>query len=92
VLTLEPGRCSLTRLAGTGTTFFEGACEERRTPAGRRVFVARSATVVRGREAFAVLDGTLVRLASSGVPEREVLRWFDALRPVQPATIDFQGP
>jgi hypothetical protein len=90
--TLEPGHCSLTRLAGAGTNFFDGPCAQRRTPAGREVFVARSAVLARGREAFAVLDGTLVRLQSSGVPERQVLAWFDALRPVQPARIDFKGP
>jgi len=91
-VTLEPGRCSLTRLAGTGTTFYEGACEERRTPTGRRVFVGPSRAIVDGREAFAVLDGTLVRLQSSGVPEGAVLGWFDALEPVRPADIDWKGP
>jgi hypothetical protein len=92
VVELAPGRCSLTRLAGTGTNFFEGPCEERLTAAGRHVFVARSPPLARGREALAVLDGTLVRLQSTGVPERDVLRWFDALRPVQPGAIDFKGP
>ena len=85
VVSLRPGRCSLTRLAGTGTTFFEGPCAERRTPGGRRVYLA-------GRDAFAVLGGTLVRLQSRGVGEPAVLAWFDALRPVQPAEIDWKGP
>jgi hypothetical protein len=92
VVALGPRRCSLTRLAGTGTNFFEGPCEERRTPAGRSVWVGRSEAIARGREAFAVLDGTLVRLQSSGVTERDVLQWFDALRPVRPGKIDFKGP
>ena len=87
---LAPGRCSLTRLAGTGTNFFDGPCEERRTRAGRRVFVGASRTITRGRDAFAVLDGTLVRLQSSGVAERDVLTWFDALRPIRPGEIDFK--
>jgi hypothetical protein len=80
----------LSRLAGTGTSFFEGPCEERRTAAGRAVFVGPSRGIVGGRAAFAVLDGTLFRLESRGVAERDVLAWFDALRPVQPAHIDFE--
>jgi hypothetical protein len=47
---------------------------------------------VGGREAFSVLGDTLVRLQSSGVGERVVLAWFDALAPVQPAGIEFKGP
>jgi len=45
--------------------------------------------IARGRDAFAVLEGTLVRLSGSGVAERDVLAWFDALRPVEPGGIDF---
>jgi len=92
VVTLEPGGCSLTRLAGTGTNFYEGRCRELRTPAGRRVYAGASRVTVGGREAFSVLDGTLVRLQSNGVGERDVLTWFDALASVRPADIDWKGP
>ena len=92
VITLEAGRCSLHGLAGTGTTFYEGPCREQRTPAGRRVYLGASPQLVGGDEAFSLFDGTLVRMSSSGVRERTVLAWFDALRPVQPAHIDFKRP
>ena len=90
VVALEPGRCSLSRLAGTSTNFFDGPCRELRTPRGRVVYLGASGRLARGGEAFAVLDGTLARLESSGVAERDVLAWFDALRPIGPEEIDFK--
>jgi hypothetical protein len=92
LVSLAPGHCSLARLAATGTDSYEGACREARSPGGRRVYVGASRAVVGGREAFAVLGGTLVRLETSGVGERAVLAWFDGLRPVPPSEIDFKGP
>jgi hypothetical protein len=52
--------------------------------------VGASRTLARGTDAFAVLEGTLVRLQSSGAAERDVLAWFDALQPVRPGEIDFK--
>ena len=87
---LQDGRCSLHRLAGTGTNFFEGPCRELRTPRGLPVFLGTSQTVVDGGEAFALLDGTLVRLAHTQVADRDVLAYFDALEPVAPADLEFK--
>lgn len=80
---LTDGRCELHDLAGTSTNFFDGPCRAARTPGGREVFLG-------GRDAFTTLGDTLVRLQYSGVRERALLAWFDALRPVAPADLDFQ--
>ncbi len=91
-VSLTDGRCDLHRLAASSSSFFEGPCRERRTASGRRVYVGASSRLLRGEIAFALLDGTLVRLESVGVAEPDVLAYFDSLRPVQPAEIDFKGP
>jgi hypothetical protein len=54
--------CRLEDLEGTGTSFFEGPCAARGTPAGRQAFLGRSRQFAAGRVAFALLDVTLVRL------------------------------
>ena len=44
-----------------------------------------------GGEAFSLLDGTLVRLEHTpGLPDGDVLAYFDALRPVAPGDLDFK--
>ena len=45
---------------------------------------------ITGDEAFALLDGTLVRLQHDRLPDGDVLAYFDALRPVAPEEIDFK--
>jgi hypothetical protein len=89
-VSLQDGHCSLHRLAGTGTNFFEGPCRALRTPAGRAVFIGAAPNTTEGGEAFALLDGTLVRLQFTQVADRDVLAYFDALRPVAPDEIDFK--
>ena len=58
-VSLQDGHCSLTKLAGSGTNFFDGPCRA----LGSGVFLGASETIVDGNDAFALLDGTLVRLA-----------------------------
>ena len=87
-----PGRCVLRRLEGTGTNFFEGACRELRTASGRAVFDGASPRLTEGRLAFAVLDGTLVRLEYTGLGEVDLLAYFDSLRRIEPGDVDFKGP
>jgi hypothetical protein len=82
----------LHRLAATSSNFFEGECREVRTPGGRTVYVGASRRLARGGSAFALLDGTLVRFENVGVPERDVLAYFDALEPIAADDIDFKGP
>ena len=77
-------------LVGTATNFFDGPCRELRTPRGLAVFIGASETVVDGGEAFALLDGTLVRLEHVRVADPDVLAYFDALRPVAPDELDFK--
>jgi len=73
----EDGRCALTQL---GPKAFP--CREQRTPAGVSVFFDESRRQVRSRMAFAVLDGTLVRVTFEPLSEDTVLAFFDSLRPV----------
>ncbi len=81
----EDGKCALTQL---GPKPFR--CRERRTPAGIRVFFAESRRSQVGRRmAFAVLDGTLVRVTFEPLPEDSVLAYFDSLRPVDKDDIEF---
>jgi hypothetical protein len=89
-ITLESGRCSLRRLAGTGTNFFDGPCRELRTPRGLAVFIGASERLADGSDAFALLDGTLVRLEASQVADRDVLAYFDSLRPVDRDELEFK--
>ena len=89
-VSLADGRCSLRRLLGTGTNFYDGPCRELRTRRGRAVFVGAAQSVVNGREAFALLDTTLVRLALVHVDDRDVLAYFDSLEPVGPGDLDFK--
>ena len=89
-VSLQEGRCALRRLAGNGTNFFDGACREQRTPGGRTVYLGRPEPPVMGDEAFALLDGTLVRLQHDRLPDGDVLAYFDALRRVAPDGLDFK--
>ena len=41
------------------------------------------------RTAFAVLDGTLVRLTFEPMPEEYALAYFDSLRPVDKDNVEF---
>jgi len=91
-VSLRPGRCDVHGLAGLSTNYYEGPCRLLRSPAGREVFDAPSDRLVAGNEAYAVLEGTLVRLEYVGLGEPELLAYFDALRPVDPDEIDFKGP
>ncbi len=85
-VSLQDGHCSLTKLAGSGTNFFDGPCRA----LGSGVFLGASETIVDGNDAFAVLDGTLVRLQASQVGDRDVLAYFDSLRPVDKANLEFK--
>ena len=89
-LSLQDGRCAVHRLAGTGTSFFEGPCRALRSPRGRAVYLGTAPPPVTGDEAFALLDGTLVRLQHDRLPDGDVLAYFDALRPVAPGDLDFK--
>jgi hypothetical protein len=88
---LQDGHCSLRHLAGTGTNFYEGPCRELHTPRGRTVFIGNAlGNSTEGGQAFALLDGTLVRFDHTQIADRDVLAYFDALRPVTPEEIDFK--
>ena len=87
---LRDGHCSLRGLAGTGTSFYDGPCRELRTPHGRAVFIGGLGNTTEGGQAFSLLDGTLVRLEHLQVADRDVLAYFDSLRPIAPDDIDFR--
>jgi hypothetical protein len=89
-VSLQDGRCALRRLAGTGTNFFEGPCRELLTPRRRVVYLGTAEPPLVGDEAFALLDGTLVRLQHDRLADRDVLAYFDALRPVASTELDFK--
>jgi hypothetical protein len=89
-VSLQDGRCSVHDLKGTGTTFFEGPCRAQRTANGIDVFIGPSRRVINGRDAFAVLGGTLVRVEFAQVADRDVLAYYDALRPVAKEDIAFK--
>jgi hypothetical protein len=85
--------CRLEALQGTGTSFFEGPCEIHSTPAGRQAFLGDSRQFAAGRVAFAVLEGTLVRLEyRAPLSDRDALAWVDGLRRADPREIDYKGP
>jgi hypothetical protein len=90
-VSLRPGACTVSDIEGISSNFFDGPCKALRTASGRAVFTGPSEGTVDGRDAFALLDGTLVRLISVGLSERDVLAWFDSLRPVDVEDIDFKG-
>ena len=50
-LSLQDGHCSVTKLAGTGTNFFDGPCRALRSPKGIPVFIGVSETIVDGGDA-----------------------------------------
>ena len=87
---LADGRCAVYGLAGVSTNFFEGPCRALRTPGGRAVFIGGFENSTEGGNAFALLDGTLVRLQSTQIADRDVLAYFDALRPVAPDDLEFK--
>ena len=82
--------CALGGLVGTGRGSFEGSCRALRSPRGRAVYLGTAQPPVVGDEAFALLDGTLVRLQHDRLPDGDVLAYFDALRPVAPGDLDFK--
>jgi hypothetical protein len=89
-LSLQEGHCSVTKLAGTGTNFFDGPCRELRSPKGIPVFIGVSETIVDGGDAFALLGGTLLRFEVTQVADRDVLAYVDSLQPVDKDDIDFK--
>jgi hypothetical protein len=89
-LSLQNRHCSVTKLAGTGTNFFDGPCREVRTPKGIPVFIGVSETIVDGGDAFALLGGTLLRFEVTQVADRDVLAYVDSLQPVDKEDIDFK--
>ena len=89
-LSLRDGHCALHPLAGTGTNFFKGPCRELRTQRRLPVYLGTAEPPLVGGEAFALLDGTLVRLQHDQLADRDVLAYFDALRPVAPDDLDFE--
>ena len=77
-LVAQDGRCALVELSAKP----HFPCRERRTAGGISVFFSAFPSQFPRRTAFAVLDGTLVRLTFEPVPEEYVLAYFDSLRPV----------
>jgi hypothetical protein len=90
-VSLRPGACTESDIEGISSNFVDGPCEALRTASGRAVFTGPSEGTVDGRDGFALLDGTLVRLISVGLSDRDVLAWYDSLRPVDVEDIDFKG-
>jgi hypothetical protein len=85
--------CRLEGLQGTGTSFFENPCMIRGTPAGRQAFLGDSRQFAAGRVAFAILEGTLVRLEyRAPLTDGDALAWVDGLRRADPREIDYKGP
>jgi hypothetical protein len=87
---LQDGRCSLRHLAGSSTNFYDGPCRKLRTPRGRTVFAGTKGTRIGDAQAFSLLGGTLVRLDHPRLGDRDLLAYFDALRPVAPEELDFK--
>jgi len=84
-LVAQDGRCALSEL---GPKRFP--CRELRTPAGISVYFAASRrSQFSPRTAFAVLDGTLVRLMFEPMEDKYVAAYFDSLRPVEKDKIEF---
>jgi len=85
---LTDGACDLTGLEGSPTGAFHNQCREQRTASGRTVFFGLTE---RGGMAFALLDGTLVRLEQIDMlPEADVLAYFEALKPVDVGELEFK--
>ena len=84
-LVAQDGRCALAGLSAKP----HFRCRERRTPGGISVFFSAFPSQFPRRTAFAVLDGTLVRLIFEPVPEEYVLAYFDSLRPVDKDDVEF---
>jgi len=84
-LEAQDGRCALAEISPKPRF----RCRERRTPGGISVFFSAFPSQFPRRTAFAVLDGTLVRLAFEPVPEEYVLAYFDSLRPIDKDDIEF---
>ena len=89
-VSLSNGHCSLRGLVGTGTNFYDGECRELRTPRGRSVFIGSLGLTTEGGQSFALLEGILARLEHTQVADRDVLAYFDALRPVAPGDLNFK--
>ena len=86
---LTDGACALPGLKGSPWGDFDTPCREQRTPGGRSVFFGHTEG---GGMAVALLDGTLVRLEQIDmVPERDVVAYFDALRPVAVEELEFEA-
>ena len=77
-LVAQDGRCAFAELSPKPRF----RCRERRTPGGISVFFSAFPSQFPRRTAFAVLDGTLVRLTFEPMGEEDVLAYFDSLRPV----------
>ena len=85
-LVAQDGRCTLAELSPKP----HFRCRERRTPGGISVYFSAFPSQLPSRTAFAVLDGTLVRLVFEPVPEEYVLAYFDSLRPVDKDDVEFK--
>ena len=57
---------------------------------GDPVFIGASETVVDGGDAFALIEGTLVRLDVAQVADRDVLAYFDSPAPVSTDDLDLK--
>ena len=87
-LVAKDGRCALAELSAKPRF----RCRERRTPGGISVFFSAFPSQLPNRTAFAMLDGTLVRMTFEPLPEEYVLAYFDSLRPVDKDDIEFTRP
>jgi hypothetical protein len=85
---LQHGHCSLRGLVGPGGSDLEGPCRLLRSANGIPVFIGVSESI--NHNVYAVLDGTLIRLfVSQEVGDRDLLAYFDSLRPVAKEAIEF---
>ena len=89
-LSLQEGRCSVHRLVGTGTNSTTARAARCARRAGARCSSGHLDSSTEAGQAFAVLDGTLVRLEHTQVADRDVVAYFDSLRPVAPGDLDFR--
>ena len=85
-LVAQDGRCALAELSPKP----HFRCRERRTPGGISVYFSAFPSQVPRRTAFAVLDGTLVRLTFEPAPEEYVLAYYDSLRPIAKDDVEFK--
>ncbi len=81
----QDGRCALVEVSPKP----HFRCRELRTPGGISVYFSALRSQSLRRTAFAVLDGTLVRMVYEPMGDEYVLAYFDSLRPVAKADVEF---